>query len=62
MEEQEVDQLSRQLKIENNPKSILTSVLNQENLDKLKESTSQFDNRSLTEKLNSIKPKEEYAF
>ncbi len=35
MEEQEIDQLSRQLKLETHPKSLIGSVLNQENLERL---------------------------
>ncbi|CDW76212.1 UNKNOWN [Stylonychia lemnae] len=65
MDESDVDQLSRQLKIDTNPKILMNSVLTQENLEKLKDAQSvysQQDFRSLTEKLNSIKPKEEQNF
>lgn len=62
LDEPDVDQLSRQLKIDTNPRSVMNSVLTQENLERLKDSTSQPDKtdlRPLTEKLNSIKAKDE---
>jgi hypothetical protein len=51
MDEVEIDQMSRQLKINDN----ISQILTEDNLEKLRS-----DNRSLTEKLNSIKGRDEY--
>ena len=60
MEEQDIDKLSRILKINDNL-SVVTSNngLTEDNLDRLNTEKAK-DGRSLTEKLNSIKPREEY--
>lgn len=52
MEEQEIDKLSRQLKLNDNLSVAPTNILTEDNLEKLK------DNRVLTEKLNSIKARD----
>lgn len=64
LDEQELDQLSRQFKLYDNPKSTTTggnsNQLTEDNLEKLRDAKL-YDARPLTEKLNSIKQRDDLS-